>query len=139
MSPAPAVKPRSRSAETRKADPRVHARYPITLDLQYKLLKGRRVEHRGCGHTLNISSGGVLFEADDIVETKDIPEGGRMVELVMDWPLLLREMCALKLVVRGRVVRHDTRRLALKIEQHEFRTAALNNRGPLAKMAHAGL
>jgi hypothetical protein len=133
MSPAPALRRLGGSAESHRADPRLHPRYPITLDLKYKLLKGRRVEHLGCGRTLNISSGGVLFEANDTLEGKDISNTNGLVELVMDWPLLLQKVCALKLVVRGRIVRHDTRRLALRIEQHEFRTAGLNTAGSVAK------
>lgn len=134
MSPAPALRRIGGSTETHRADPRLHPRYPITLDLKYKLLRGRRVEHIGCGRTLNISSGGILFEADDIVEGKNGPNANGLVELVMDWPLLLEKACALKLVVRGRIVRQDTRRLALRIEQHEFRTAALKSLGSSAKL-----
>jgi len=126
MLPAPALKRTAGSAEYRK-DPRLHPRYPISLDLQYKILKGRHVEHFGDGRTLNISSGGVLFETSNFPDLETCFEHER-VELAMEWPLLLRKMCAMKLVVRGHIVRRDSGKLALKIEQHEFRTAGVKVR-----------
>ena len=78
---------------------RVNGRYPIALDVQYKLLSGNRAGRVGSGKTLNISSGGVLFETD-----QQLPASG-VVELAIKWPFLLREVCSLKLVMRGRIVR----------------------------------
>ena len=72
---------------------------------------------------LNIGSGGILFEIDDMVGTNEIPESTRFVEVAMDWPFLLRGTCAMKLIIRGRMVRRDAGRLALRTVQHEFRTA----------------
>ena len=112
MSPAPILKSAPGSAEIPRSDPRLHSRYPIKLDLQYKLLSRGRVQHLGCGRTLNMSSGGVLFEADDILEITDILPGSPTVELVLDWPLLLGQVCMLKLVVRGRIVRRRPLRVS---------------------------
>jgi len=106
-------------------DKRLHLRYPITLELQYKAMKRGRVQHLGDGMTLNISSGGVLFHVNDVFETKDILPDGGMIELGIKWPLLLDEVCPLKLVVRGCIVRRDDTGLAVKTEQHEFRTACV--------------
>jgi len=125
MSPAPALRQTASSAASRKSDPRIHPRYPIALDLQYKILKGRTVEHLGGGRSLNISRGGVLFEPNDFPEISDIADESGTVELAMEWPLLLNRVCAMKLVVRGRIVRRQDKRLALKIEKHEFRTAGV--------------
>jgi hypothetical protein len=99
----------------------LNERYPITLELQYKLLSGGRVEQLGVGRTLNVSSGGVLFESDDL-----LPAGGP-IELAMNWPFLLEGICSLKLVMRGRIVRCDpnSKAAAVKAEYHEFRTAGL--------------
>jgi len=106
------------SVETQR-DQRSRGRYPIALDLQYKVLCGGRVERTGSGRTLNISSGGVLFETDD-----RLPARGT-VELAMKWPFLLEGACGLKLVMRGRIVRCDSngRATALCTESYEFRTA----------------
>ena len=129
MSPAPALKRTVGSAENRRSDPRLHSRYPISLDLQYKILRGKHIEHFGGGRTVNISSGGVLFETSDLLDLSSVADDTGTVELAMDWPLLLQKVCAMKLVVRGRIVRQDSGRLALKIEQHEFRTAGVKARG----------
>jgi hypothetical protein len=108
-----------RLLETHRADQRLHQRYPIALKIEYKLLKKGRVERFGSGRTMNISSGGIFFEADD-----PLPNRGR-VELAMEWPFLLEGVCALKVVMRGRIVRSETNGIAVQIMQHEFRTAGV--------------
>jgi hypothetical protein len=107
--------------ESAAPDQRAHDRYPICLDLQYKLLRGSRVEQAGTGRTVNISSGGVLFETSDW-----LPARGS-VELALQWPFLLQGVCGLKLVIRGRIVRSDSngRAIAVRAVFHEFRTAGL--------------
>ncbi len=101
------------------ADQRSRGRYPISLDLQYKVLRGGRVEKTGTGRTLNISSHGVLFETTD-----SMPQQGT-VELAMQWPFLLQGVCGLKLVMRGRIVRSgdDQHVTAVRADYREFRTA----------------
>ena len=102
-------------------DQRANGRYPIALEVHYKLLRGDRVIQVGCGRTLNISSGGVLFETDEL-----LPPTG-LVELAIQWPFLLRKVCSLKLVMRGRIVRRDyhTKATAVRAQSHEFRTAGV--------------
>src|SRR5579863_1878243 len=112
--------------ETNPAEQRLHQRYPIVLKIEYKLLKKGRVEVFGTGRTMNISSGGIFFEADD-----PLPVYGR-VELAMEWPFLLEGVCALKLVMRGRIVRKDTSGIAVQIARHEFRTAGVRAMSRLA-------
>jgi hypothetical protein len=107
----------ARLLETRRTDQRIHRRYPITLEIEYRLLNKGRIERVGIGRTLNISSGGVLFETDD-----SFPAGAS-IELMMNWPFLLEGVCPLKLAVRGRVVRSDSHRIAIRTKHHEFRTA----------------
>jgi hypothetical protein len=109
--------------ETRRGDRRANGRYPITLELQYKLANKGRVEHLGVGRTLNISSGGVLFEADAL-----LPSTGPIV-LALKWPFLLEGICNLKLVMRGRIVRSDAypKVIAVKAEYHEFHIAGVRS------------
>ena len=102
---------------TNRGDQRLHGRYPIALELQYKLLNKGRLERIGFGRTVNISSDGVLFEADC-----RLPAGGP-IELAMNWPYLLDGVVTLKLVMSGHVVRSDARAIAVKVEHHEFHTA----------------
>lgn len=111
------------------SDRRSKRRYPIHLEVQYKLLKHRRVERLGSGRTLNISSCGVLFEADG-----HLPTSGA-IELALNWPFLLHGSCNLKLVMRGRIVRTNEKAIAIRAEFHEFRTAGAHT--PLVDVAAA--
>jgi hypothetical protein len=113
MSPAPAA---ARLLEGSPAEHRSHQRYPIKLEVEYRVLKKGRVE-RGFGRTLNISSGGVFFETKS-----SVPPNGP-IELLLNWPFLLEGTCPLKLVMRGRIVRTDGKGVAIKFKHHEFRTA----------------
>jgi hypothetical protein len=115
---APALARVVRLLEGRR-DQRAHRRYPISLSVDYKLLKKGRVDHTGSGETLNVSSGGACFRC-----AESLPAGGA-IELVMNWPFLLEGVCPLKLVMRGRIVRSEGERIAIQTEQHEFRTAGM--------------
>ncbi len=101
-----------------RTEQRARGRYPISLELQYKLLRGSRVAQAGTGRTLNISSGGVLFETEDRLP------GRGLVELAMQWPFLLEGVCGLKLVMRGHIVRSagSPAVTAIRAEFREFRT-----------------
>jgi hypothetical protein len=121
MSPALA-RDAVRLLENHNADQRLHQRYPIILNVEYKLLVKGRVERLGSGRSRNISSGGIFFEVDET-----LPAQGR-IELAMDWPFLLEGVCALKLVMRGNIVRIDAKGIAVKIAYHEFRTAGTRSR-----------
>jgi hypothetical protein len=65
---------------------------------------------------LNVSSNGILFEADDVLPA------GRSIQLAIKWPFLLDGGCALKLHVRGIIIRSDANKAAVQIAHHEFRT-----------------
>jgi hypothetical protein len=73
----------------------------------------------GSGHTLNVSSGGVLFESNHRMRP------GAAVELAIVWPALLSKIAGLTLWVTGRVVRVEQNRAAVVIKRHEFRTRVL--------------
>jgi hypothetical protein len=119
MPPAPAIANSAKLATAHESDKRTHQRYPIALDLEYKLIHRGQVQRLGSGRTVNISSGGVLIEVGDLMPP------GRIIELVMNWPFLLEGVCPLKLIVHGRVVRIDGRGVAVKARHHEFRTAGV--------------
>jgi hypothetical protein len=101
-----------------EADRRAARRYDIALDLRWKVIWGRRTWGTGTGTTLNLSSGGILFEAD-----RQLSPEGLKVELSISWPVLLDNQTPLQLVVTGRIVRALGRRTAIHISQHQFRTA----------------
>jgi PilZ domain len=85
-------------------------------EVRYAVTGRRGMEEQGEGRTVNVSSCGILFTCQHQLAV------GRRVKLCVNWPVLLNDKVALKLVVRGRVVRSEEGRAAIEIQQHEFRT-----------------
>jgi hypothetical protein len=108
-----------RQGEGIGGDRRGDRRYGINLELRWKLIRRRRVLDKGVGHTIDLSSGGILFDAG-----RPLPVGLN-VELSISWPVLLRNMAPLQLIVSGRIVRNIQNRVAVMMVQHEFRTAGM--------------
>jgi hypothetical protein len=81
------------------------------------MLRERQNGAKVCGgKTVNISSTGVLFWAQEPVKR------GKRLGLSISWPAQLDGECELKLVVTGRVVRCEGALVAIEIERYEFRT-----------------
>jgi hypothetical protein len=97
-------------------DRREDRRYAIELALRYKLIRRRRVLEGGKGYTVDLSSGGIMFEAE-----RPLPVGLN-VELLIDWPVLLHNVAPMRLLVTGKIVRGVGNRVAIQTAQHEFRT-----------------
>jgi len=95
---------------------RAAERMAIEQEVSYRAVNRKDAEIGGTGHTVNISSSGVLFKTE-----RKLAPGSRL-ELDINWPARLNDKCALKLVARGRVVRSHDGLAALEIIQHEFRT-----------------
>jgi hypothetical protein len=76
----------------------------------------------GAGKTVDISSGGVLFETERRLRS------GQRVELSVKWPAQLEGNCPLNFVALGRVVRVEDTRAAIHIERYEFRTRRMEER-----------
>lgn len=108
--------PTNTKAELIHQDRRDDRRYPIELELRYKVLARSRTHLRGSGRTLNMSSGGILFGGD-----QHLPAGA-FVELSIHWPVLLQNTCQLTLLVVGRVVRSVDGAVAVKTSRYEFIT-----------------
>ena len=77
------------------------------------------MQDSGVGRTIDVSSGGILFDA-----SRPLPVGLN-VELSVSWPVLLHNVAPLQLVVSGRIVRVHNHQIAVQMVQHEFRTAGL--------------
>jgi hypothetical protein len=114
-------------------DRRDDRRYEIHLELRWKLIRRRRVLDSGVGHTLDLSSGGILFDPG-----RQLPVGLN-VELSIAWPVLLHNVAPLQLLVSGRVVRCASNWAAVAMVQHEFRTSGVpaENRAALGAAARA--
>jgi c-di-GMP-binding flagellar brake protein YcgR len=95
---------------------RTKRRFEIAQELRYKMLYGQRIAETGSGKTLNISSGGVWFSAENMLTV------GMPIELQMSWPVLLNDSCPMKLMIYGCVVRSNEKGAAVAIERYEFRT-----------------
>lgn len=91
-------------------------RFLIDQEVKYKMLYGQRIAETGTGRTVNISSSGVWFSTETIL-TNGLP-----IELSMVWPVLLNDVCPMKLMIYGCVVRSNERGAAVAIERYEFRT-----------------
>jgi len=94
-------------------DRRVHRRFPVQLDCDYKLSRSKPAA--AC-RTVNISSGGILLHANETLRVRE------QVDLSIRWPYELDNGCPLRLRIMGQVVRIDGRRFAVKIKRYEFRT-----------------
>src|ERR1700758_240270 len=85
--------------ETIGGDRRFDRRYQLQLEVRWKLIRRRKVQDAGTGRTIDLSSGGILFDA-----SRPLP-AGLNVELNISWPVLLHNVAPMQLVVSGRVVR----------------------------------
>lgn len=118
MSSVPAASP----VVDRAGERRSHERFPIALRADYRIHRKGRLDS-GSARTINIASGGVLLEANELLAT------GSPIELLISWPLRLEGTCPLNLVMSGRIIRSDGSGVAIKANHHEFRTAGIR-RGP---------
>ena len=73
-------------------------RYPVSVELSYRELRGKKTL-MGWGKTINISTSGILFGAEH-----PLPVDAD-VELMLRWPVLLNDEVLLHLKANGRVVR----------------------------------
>jgi hypothetical protein len=99
-----------------KDDRRGKRRFRINQEVRYRLLYGHRIAETGIGRTLNMSSSGVW------ITTQTVLTPGLPVELSITWPALLNDVCPMKLMIFGCVVRSTEQGTAVNIERYEFRT-----------------
>jgi hypothetical protein len=97
-----------------RGDRRLQRRYPIELELEYRIIRDGQVISTGVGRTGNISSGGVLFHADNGVIN------GAAVELSVRWPAVLGNTPYIELCISGRLLRHDPNGIAMRMNKYHF-------------------
>ena len=93
-------------------------RYDIALDLRWTLHTGRKVVEVGTGTTVDLSSGGILFDAG-----RPLPVG-KKVELSISWPVRVANVPSMRLIVSGVVVRAHEGRTAVRTTEREFQRVA---------------
>jgi DNA-binding NarL/FixJ family response regulator len=104
------------AAEKKESERRTNARFDCHLAVSYQTLEKPFLSGQGSSETLNISSKGVLFKADEALEP------GQLIQVSVEWPARLENQIPLKLVAEGRIVRNIKGVAAMTIEKYEFRT-----------------
>jgi len=95
---------------------RSSTRFTLNLPVRYSLVESGCVIARGLGRTLDLGSGGVLIQSEDV----PIPSG--KVEVSIAWPVPLDGGIQLQLFVTGSVLRQDGNTTAVSLDRYEFRT-----------------
>jgi hypothetical protein len=98
---------------------RAKKRFVMEREIRYRVLEQDQIIAVGSGKTLNLSSSGVAFVADN----NDLPVGA-FIEVSIAWPALLENRCPLQLIGFGRLLRSAGGTVACTLEQYEFRTLA---------------
>jgi hypothetical protein len=101
-------------------DRRSWPRYPFEAALEW-VIQGRRAA-TGRGKTIDVSSGGILFQSE-----KEVAEGVQ-IELAIAWPVRLSDVAGLTWHVTGRTVRSQGKCAAVKILHHNIRTRPVAGR-----------
>lgn len=118
MSACPVVQAVAGLAEVQH-ERRQHCRYSINTELEYRLMRRGLTPLQGKGAICDLSTGGVLFEADRFLEL------GLAVELSVKWPVIMDPLHPLRLRVIGKVVRTKGTMTAVQISRYEFCTRAV--------------
>ena len=92
---------------------RANPRYPLHMELNYRLMHRNLTLDHGPAQIENISSSGVLMVAG-----RTFPPGAT-VELIIQWPVLRDGLLALELQVTGRVVRSSDDGTAVRALSHD--------------------
>ena len=97
---------------------RSKCRFNIQRELRYKMTGEGTPPAAGAGQTIDMCSSGVAFTTEHQMES------GAFVELSISWPALLDNMCPMRLIAFGRVLRTNGQKAACSIDKYEFRTAS---------------
>src|SRR5215813_10413084 len=114
----PVARPKGNQDSKDEKDRREKFRFPMQRDVRYKVLKDGATIEAGNGQTIDMGSGGVLFQVE-----RDLAAGA-FIQLSVSWPVLLDDSCPMRLVIFGRVLRSTGHQCACSIDKYEFRTQA---------------
>jgi hypothetical protein len=102
-------------------DQRSNHRYPIEVALEYRAVLPNRSVVTGFGGTINLSSGGVLFQSESSLPA------GVAIELMIAWPARFESLAGLNLHAMGKTVRTQDNCTAVVVHRHEFRTRGMGS------------
>jgi hypothetical protein len=104
------------SAPLNLKDHRSNRRYPVDAVVEYAVVLPNRKVITGVGETVNLSSGGVLFQSE-------VPlPSGVAIELAIAWPARLESLAGMNLYVTGTTLRTQGNCTAVSIHRCEFRS-----------------
>lgn len=115
------------------AELRADHRFAVNMELRYSY-RSADLTYIGTGRTSNLSNTAVCFEIDQEVTTGDL-------EVRIAWPSRLQHVCALELVLRGRIGRKGPNFAVLQLDSYEFQTcgdrsfSSMNDRGVTCDIA----
>jgi len=95
---------------------RANTRFSLNLALRYTVWGRRAPVGDGCGHTIDLSSSGLRFAAESPLDP------GLILDVAIDWPVLLDGGVPLQLIAAGVVVWTKGTETAMRIQRHELRT-----------------
>jgi hypothetical protein len=95
-------------------DRRAEKRYAYEMPLRFQVTSG--TPYAGAGLTVNLGRKGILLQ------TEALPPKDAEIELRIEWPFRLQNVCDLELYVWGRVLRSDERGTVVTMRRYEFRT-----------------
>lgn len=99
-------------------DRRTYRRYPLSIGIEYRFSSPERITQVGLGKIVNLSSGGILFEAEGAIPMDTL------IELSIPWPALRHAPVQMDLHVVGKTVRVENCRVAVQFNRAVFRTGA---------------
>ena len=88
------------------------SRYPVNLELEFRLFDGNGICKTGKGRILNLSEEGVCFRSDEALPS------GLNIELCIPWPF--STLAAVRLQISGQTIRNDRDCCAVKIVRDRF-------------------
>ncbi len=102
---------RSRDGHERRS----HRRYAIEAEVRYRIARQGRPVQEGTGYVINLSTGGVLFEAQDALPV------GIEIELFIPWPSDRHSTTRSMLCITGKIVRVERKQVAVEILHYAYR------------------
>jgi hypothetical protein len=105
-------------------DRRADRRYVFEMPLRF-FYKSDGSQCAGSGHTEDLGRKGIRFSSDDP------PPLDADLELRIEWPFLLQNVCPLELRVWGRVLRSDSRGTVVRMTRYEFHTCGARSFDPM--------